>query len=102
MVCGHVRHDLREALEAVADQEQYVAHAAVLQVDQHAHPELRALPAHAHPQPQNVLAAVHGDPDGGVDRPVGDLPVPNLHMDRVDEHRRIHGADSSDRCESFV
>src|SRR6266508_2273288 len=33
---------------------------------------------------------VHGDPDGGVDRPVGHLAVPDLDVDGIDEHRRVH------------
>jgi hypothetical protein len=56
----------------------------VLQIDQHAHPELGALTTDAHPQPQDVLVAVHGDPDRGVDGPVGDLTVADLDVDRID------------------
>jgi acetyl-CoA acetyltransferase len=46
--------------------------------------------AKSHPQPQHVLAAVQGDADGGVDGPVGDLPVADLDHDRVDEHGHVH------------
>jgi hypothetical protein len=53
-------------------------HAAVLQIDQDAHPEFRAFPAGAGPQPQDVLAAVHGDPDRRVEWPVRDLTVADL------------------------
>ena len=85
----HVADDLGQAFQAVADQEEHVPHAAVAQVGEHAHPELRALAAGAGPQPEDVLVAVQGDPDRGVDRPVGDLPVADLDHDRVDEHRRV-------------
>src|SRR3954452_9380639 len=51
--------------------------------------ELRALPTGAGPQPQDVLLSGQGDPDRGVDRPVGDLPVTDLDHDRVDEDRRV-------------
>src|SRR3954453_12407580 len=52
----------------------------VLQIGQHVHPELRRLPATgAGPQPQDVSPTVQVDPDRGVERPVADLPVPNLH-----------------------
>ena len=54
----------------------------LLQVGQHAHPELRALPAGAGPQPEDVLLPGQGDADRGVDRPVGDLPVPDLDHDQ--------------------
>lgn len=37
------------------------------------------------PQPQNVAIAVEGDTDRDVDLPVGDLPVADLEVDRVDE-----------------
>jgi hypothetical protein len=42
------------------------------------------------PQAEHVAAAVQVDPDRGVERLVADLPVADLHHDRVDEHRRIH------------
>ena len=50
-------------------------------VGEHAHPKLGAIPG-AGPQPKDVLLPVQGDTDGGVDRPVRDLPVPDLHHDR--------------------
>src|SRR6185437_5673066 len=86
----HVLDDVGQALQPVADQEEHIAHTSVAQVGQHAHPELGALAADTHPQAQHVLAAVHGDADGGVYGPVGDLPVPDLDHDRVDEHRDVH------------
>ena len=82
---------VRQALEAVADDEEHVRHAAVLDVGEHVHPELRALPAAgAGPQAQDVAAAGQVDPDRGVERLVADLPVADLDYDRVDEDRRVH------------
>ena len=85
----HVRHDGGQAFQPVADQEEHVPHAPVFHVQQHRHPELGAFPAGPRPQPQDVFAAVQGHPDRGVDRPVGDLTVADLHHDRVDEDRRV-------------
>jgi hypothetical protein len=45
-------------------------------------------PAHS-PQPEDVAFAVDADADRDVDRPVRDLPVARLDVDRVDEHHRI-------------
>jgi hypothetical protein len=100
---GHTVHDaglddglrpgvadhLGQALEPVADHEEHVPDAPVAQVGEHAHPELGALPAGASPQAEDVFLPGQGDADGGVDGPVGDLPVPDLHHDGVDEDRRI-------------
>src|SRR4029450_8208117 len=88
----HGAHAVRQALEAVTAEEEDVSHAAVLQVGQHSHPELRRLPATAGagPQPEHVSVRVQVDPDGGVERPVADLPVADLDVDRVDEHGRVH------------
>jgi hypothetical protein len=85
----HVRDHGGQALQPVADQEEHVPHTAVLQVQQHRHPELGAFPAGPGPQPQDVLAALQRHPDRGIDRPVSDLTVPDLDHDRVDEHRRV-------------
>src|SRR3954454_8213246 len=41
------------------------------------------------PQPEDVAAALAGHRERDVDRSVGDLPVADLHVDRVDEHHRI-------------
>ena len=83
-------HRVRHAFEAVADHEERVRDASVLQVGQHGHPELCGLPtAVAGPHPQDVLVPVQVDPDRGVDRPVADLTVADLDNDRVDEHRRV-------------
>ena len=84
-----VAHHLGQALQPVADHEEHVPDAPVPQVRQHAHPELGALPAGPGPQAQDVLLTSEGDADGSVDRPVGDLPVPHLDHDRVDEDGRV-------------
>ena len=41
------------------------------------------------PQPEDVAFAVDADADRDVDRPVRDLPVTDLDVDRVDEHHRV-------------
>src|SRR5690349_19019599 len=97
IVCGHTFATASGSpFEAVADEEEHLGHAAVLQVDQYAHPTLRALTTRAHPQAQDVLVAVHRDPDGGVDRPVGDLPLADLDVEGVDEHRRTESSGRPD------
>ena len=65
-----------QALEAVADQHEDVAGAAVLDLAQYPEPELGALAVAVlpGPQPQDVPLPVHGDAQGQVNRPVGDLP----------------------------
>ena len=45
-------------------------------------------PSPAH-RPRMSRVPVDGDRHGDVDRPVRDLPVPDLHVDRVDEHHRV-------------
>jgi hypothetical protein len=61
-----------------------------LEVGEHAHPELRGLPAALPgPQPEHVAPPGEVDPDGGVERAVPDLPVADLHVDRVEKHRRV-------------
>jgi hypothetical protein len=39
----HVRHDVGQSLEPVADDEEHILDAAVLKVGQHAHPTLEAV-----------------------------------------------------------
>ena len=90
MVSGHTLPTTSgRPFQPVADHEEHVPHAPVLQVDQDAHPELRAFPAGPGPQPEDVLLAVEGDADRGLDGPVGDLPIADLHHDRVHENRRV-------------
>lgn len=79
-----------QTLEPVADHHAHVAGAPVADLGQHAKPELRPLTTVAGPQPEDVPTAVHRDGQGDVDGPVGDLPVPDLHMDTVNEDHRIH------------
>jgi hypothetical protein len=87
----HGADRVREPLQPVADDEEHVVDAAVLQLAQHLQPELRRLPTTpgAGPQPEDVLVASQVDPDRCVERPVRDLAVADLDVDRVDEHRRV-------------
>lgn len=86
----HVADDLGQSFESVADEEERVFHAAVLDVGEHTHPELRPLTAAAHPQPEDVLLPGQRHSNRRIDRPVRHLPVADLHHDRVDEDRRVH------------
>src|SRR5215475_8553959 len=83
---------IRQALEPVADQHAYVPDTAVLDLRQHAEPELGAFPVAVLPGPQaeDVPLAVHGDAQGQVDGPVGDLALADLHVNGVDEDHRVH------------
>src|SRR3954449_9220665 len=86
----HGVHRVGKPLEAVADDEEHIAHAAVLQIGQHVHPELRRLATTgAGPQPEDVSPTVEVDADRGVERPVADLAVADLDVDSVDENRRV-------------
>jgi hypothetical protein len=51
-------------------------------------PVLGALTAIACPQPEDVAVALAGDRQRDIDGSVGDLPVADLDVDRVDEERR--------------
>lgn len=73
-----------------------VGDAAVLEFGEHVEPVFGALAAVTGPQPEDVAAALTGDRERDVDRPVGDLPVAVLDVDRVDEDHRIY------RVERFV
>src|SRR4029079_179553 len=66
-----------------------VGDAAVLQLGEHSQPELGSLAAVAGPQTQDVAFPGHGDPDDHIDGLVADLPVTDLHHDRVDEDHRV-------------
>jgi hypothetical protein len=71
----------------------------------HLEPELRAFPVAVFPGPQaqDVPHAVARHGQGDADRPVGDLPVADLDVDRVDEHDRVDRAVSSGRfCHSVI
>src|SRR5881398_2195407 len=62
--------------------------------------KLRALTTAAGPEPEDVPLTSQRDADRRVERAVGDLTVADLDHDRVDEHRGVDRAVSSDRCES--
>lgn len=78
-----------QALEAVADADQDVVDATVFQLGEDLMGELRALAAVADPEPEDLALAGDGDTDRGGDRAVGDLPVADLDVDRVDEDDRV-------------
>ena len=78
-------HGVREAGQAVADQHQNVGRAAVLDLGQDLEPVPCALAAVADPQAQDVPVTLGGDRHRHADGPVGDLPVPDLHVRTVDE-----------------
>lgn len=81
-----------ESFEPVAADDAHVGDAPVAQLREHFHPLLCTLPTRrAHPQPEHVAAPIQIDTDRDVDGPVRDLPVTDLHHQRVDEHHRIHG-----------
>ncbi len=82
-----------QARQAVADHDAHVLGAAVLDLGQHLQPVLGALTTGADPHPQHIALTGEVDPDRDVDRPVGHLPVADLHVDRVDEDHRIDGVE---------
>ena len=52
--------------------------------------EFGAFTAGPGPQSEHVAVTVETDADRGINRPVRDLPVPDLDDDRVDENCRVH------------
>ena len=99
----HVADHVGQALQPVADHEERVRHAAVAcrsvsTLIQNFAPS-PPVPAHS---PRMSLLPVQGDPDRGVDRPVGDLPVADLDHDRVDEDRRVDLVQRPVRPTSFI
>ena len=80
---------LGQPFEAVADDDADILDAAVEDLAQHLVPVLGAFRAIAGPEAEDVPLALEGDADDGVDRPVGDLAVPDLDPDRVNEHNRV-------------
>ena len=65
-------------------------HAVVVERTQRRHPKLcRLAAAVAEPHAQDVLLALQVDPDRGIDGPVGDLAVADLHINRVQNHRGV-------------
>lgn len=83
---------VRQPLQAVAHDDQDVVDAAVADLGEDLRPELGALAAVTGPQAQDVAFTLHTDRDGGVDPPVGDLAVADLHVDRVDEPPDTRGS----------
>gem|GEM_PF-3764028 len=80
---------VREALQPVADHDAHVLDPTVLDLGEHAEPELRTLTAIAGQDAENVTFPSRGDADSDIERLVTDLPVTDLHHDRVDEHDRV-------------
>jgi hypothetical protein len=87
----HSGHCIRQAFEPVADQHAHVGDAAVLDLREDPQPELRALAVAVLPGPQaqHVALAVHGDAPGQADGPVGDLALPDFHINGIDENYRV-------------
>ena len=83
-------HRVGQAFEPVADQEEHIVHAPVLQLGEHRRPIARALRGGRRPDAQHVAAALQIHANGHVERAVGDLPVAHLDDGRVDEHGRVH------------
>ena len=83
-------HRVGQAFEPVADQEEHIVHAPVLQLGEHRQPIACALRGGRRPDAQHVAAALQIHANGHVERAVGDLPVAHLDDGRVDEHGRVH------------
>ncbi len=88
---------LGETLQPVADGDEHVLDAPVLQLGEHLQPEPCSLASVAGPDPEDVVLTVHGDAHNDIERSVPDLPVPHLHHDRVDEDHRIQRVQGSGR-----
>ena len=83
-------HRVGQAFEPVADQEEHIVHAPVLQLGEHRQPIACALRGGRRPDAQHVAVALQIHANGHVERAVGDLPVAHLDDGRVDEHGRVH------------
>src|ERR1039457_5099585 len=85
-------HRVGQAFQSVADHHAHVPDTAVLDFRQDTQPELRSFPVTVLPGPQSqhVALAVHRDAQGQVNRPVRDLALADLDIDRVDEDYRVH------------
>jgi hypothetical protein len=81
---------LGQALQPVADDHERVVQAAVAQLGEHVRPELGTLAAVPDPQAQDVAAALGRDTDNNIDGTVGDFPIPDLDVDRVDEQDGVN------------
>src|SRR6266516_7851255 len=69
---------LDHAAETVADEEEHIVDAAILDLAEDLVPVLGALAAVTDPQADHIAHPVDGDPDNGVDGTVGDLAVADL------------------------
>src|SRR6185312_2226479 len=81
----------REA-SSVAHEHAHICDTAVLNLGEHVHPVLRALPAVPGPQPEDLANPLAGHGQSHVDRVVRHLTVADLHVDTVDEDRRVDRA----------
>src|SRR5579859_4301326 len=84
-----VGHRFDQAAEAVADEDAHVLDATVADLAEHLVPVLGALTTVPDPEPEDLPHPLDGDADDGVDRPVGDLAVTDLDLDRIDEDHRV-------------
>ena len=82
----------RQSFQPVADHHQHVPGTAVLDFGADPHPVLRPFPVAVLPGPQaqHVPLPVHRDAQREVDGPVGDLALPDLHVNGVDKDHRVH------------
>lgn len=80
---------LRQPLEAVADCDEHILDAAVLQLAEHLQPEPRPFRAVACPDTEDVAFPGRRDAHHDIERRVADLPVTDFHDDRVDEDHRV-------------
>ena len=79
----------RKPFETVADGDQDVLDATVLQLGEYLQPEPRPFAAITGPDPQNLPLPGRGDAHHDIERGVADLPVSDLDHDRVDEDHRV-------------
>ena len=80
---------LGESLEPVNAADQHVAHAALLQIGQHLHPELGALGL-LKPQAEHVAVAVERDPQRQVaGAALHAAALADLQHQTVEEHDRV-------------
>ena len=80
---------LRQALEPVADSDEHVLDAPVLELREDLQPEPGTLGAVAGPDAQNLPFPVHGDAHDDVERGIAHLPVADLHHNRIDEEHWV-------------
>lgn len=78
--------------EPVADDEEDVPHAAVIDFRKHAHPVLRELatPVAAGPDTEHAPMPFETDANRRKEGSIGDLAITDLGVDRINEHRRVN------------